>query len=105
MRAKINSGAAWFCLLAGVAAVLGGLVWAAFGRNHTKVVTRTVTVEHQVVADRLPPRWNGTPQGLANYMKPKQAKQVPCPKGVSAGVSCFVFVSDNFYATLAVPSS
>ena len=103
MRARIDKGSAWACLLIGVAAVFGTLVWGTFGRDHTKVVTKTNTVTRTVTKKvKVAGQWDGNIQTLANYLHPSHAAQIKCPKGAPANIKCYVFDDSKFYVTAAV---
>ena len=85
------------------AAVLAGLVWGAFGRDHTKVVTKTNTVTRTVTQKvKVAGQWDGNIQTLANYLQPKHAAQIKCPKGAPAGIRCYAFDDPKFYISAAV---
>ena len=87
-------------LAAIVAAVLGMLVWAAFGRDHTKTMTVTKTVTKQAPN----PKFSG-PQSLADFLHPNTAQQVKCPGFVPKGSACFQFGGTDFFVFLAMPQS
>jgi hypothetical protein len=99
---RLIDGRGHWVLAAGIAVCVGALVYAAFGMNHTKTVTKTVTKTKTV---KVASQWDGSPEALAAYLKPKAAKRVPCPKGVPPTIGCFVFEAPNFYATLAVSAA
>ena len=84
-----------------VAAVLAGLVWGTFGRSHTKTVVQT---KIRTVRVGIPPApFDGSPQTLANYTRPKTAQQLAsCPKGITNS-TCYVFQTDKWFLLYAVP--
>lgn len=102
MRAKISEHGMAVVLLGVVAVAFAGLLWAAFGRDHTRTVTvvQTKTVTRTV---RVAGHYSGV-SSLIEFLQPQQAAQAACPKGVPAGTKCFNISSRNYYVFLAAPS-
>jgi hypothetical protein len=84
-----------YAALAAVALLLGGLVWAAFGRNHTRTVTVTKTVNL---------RYTGV-ASLAEFLG-FPAQQGACPQGAfPAHTVCVQFNAPRFYVFAAAPAA
>jgi len=103
MFVRLIDGRGHWVVAAALCGVMALLVWLAFGRNHTKTVVQTRTVTRTVQVAGRAPAFDGSPQTLANYMRPKTAQQMQsCPKGITNS-TCYVFQSNNWFVLYAVP--
>jgi hypothetical protein len=84
-------------LCVGAAVVFGVLVFMAFGRDHTKVVTKTRT---QVVNTRF----DGTITSLTSYLAPTAGGKVECPASVPKNAVCYQLGGANFFVFVAMPA-
>ena len=95
----------FFPALVAVAAVLGILVWAALGRDHTKTVTKTKVVSKVVVKPVAAPPFHGALPSLVAFLRPKTGKQVACNAQFPARSACFQLGSTSWFIFFAAPES
>jgi hypothetical protein len=101
---RLIDGRGHWVLAAGLGLVVGVLVYMAFGQNHTKTVVQTKTVTRTVRVAGEAKAFDGTPQALAAYMKPKTAQQVQCPTSFKNS-TCFVFQTNDWFTLYVIPAT